>query len=387
MSHASLAIAALATGAMFLPATALAAPLTPTTPGTAVLGAEATARAAQAVAAKLIDHRVVDDFTYGPVAIYTIHVHNTGTEPTKTLNVTLPDGSVFLDREGEQALIRCLDNFMPLPPGDQATCEAYRLLTDAELRAGNTDPIDLVVTAFGADGPKVGGLHAESLPTGELGRKLTFHLVGQDVADDSSYGPVENIHFQVTNAGRVPAGFELAVYNADGQSYLDQHGDVMRLYCTDGSFTELPAGESITCIAQRRLAESEIAAGTTDVQQLQFTGWGRNSQMIPGFTTAAITFDPAMFDKTEDDDEAHEAPVDTTPAPEKPAPSPANPTTASTPAPTRTIEHPALPLPDAEHFTAGGRLPVTGSPLALLGGLAGALAGGGLVVRNWTHRL
>lgn len=97
----------------------------------------------------------VNDSTYGPSEKMKISVRNTGTTRTRYLDLQLPDGSVFVDDEGQQTFIgNCRPYALPLAPREYTTCEAYRLLTDKELAAGRTLDLDLVVVLFGNQGPK-----------------------------------------------------------------------------------------------------------------------------------------------------------------------------------------------------------------------------------------
>lgn len=105
--------------------------------------------------AKITSLGAVNDSTYGPSEKMLVSVRNTGTVRTRYLDVQLPDGSVFVDDEGQQTFIgNCRPYALPLSPGEYTTCQMYRLLTDEELAMGRTFGLDLAVVLFGDNGPK-----------------------------------------------------------------------------------------------------------------------------------------------------------------------------------------------------------------------------------------
>ncbi|GAA1389514.1 hypothetical protein [Luteococcus peritonei] len=234
------------------------------------------------------------DRSYGPIEKIDVELRNTGTKPTRYLDVQTPSGEVYLDDEGEQMFIgNCRPKAMPLRPGTATTCTMYRRLSTAELETGRLQPQRLVVVTFGDKGPKVTGLRtgAAAFDADAVhARRVEAHVATAGVRKDSSYGPVEVFKVDVKNTGWLPTRY-LDLQTPDGKVYLDAEGEQMFIgNCT----TALPLapGRSTTCDAYRRLEAAETRTGCTTPQQLVVAVFGADGPRVTGLSTGSFAFDP-----------------------------------------------------------------------------------------------
>lgn len=253
---------------------------------------------ARAASADLISSWVTNDATYGPAQIMQFRLKNTGTVATNYFDLQLADGTQFVDREGEQALIHCVDGAMPLEPGETITCNAYRLLTTKEIQRGTTDPQDVRVVLFGASGPKIPA-QVGAIATGGIGQTRELRVTNpRSTVDlhDSSYGAVEKMQFDFENSGTMPTA-TLHTVAPDGLSYIDDEGEEMLLNCQAGMFP-LEPGEKATCTQYRRLSAAEIAAGETVSQSVKFRAFGENGPVTVAPATSATRFAATSVEAT-----------------------------------------------------------------------------------------
>lgn len=365
---AALALAALPAGALLTATPALAA--TPTL--------EVDSRGSE----------VVDNAVYGPVQIMRWHFTNTGDVTTGYLDVQLPDGRVFIDDEGEQMLIRCTEWMFPLDPSESADCEAWRLLTDAEIRTGTTVEHSLDVVAFGSDGPRI-PVTVPSVATNGVGeqREVTISNPKSEVVlDDPTYGAVEIYTYTFENTGNIRTGTAHLI-GPDGNIFVDGEGEEMMGHCTEWMLPLSP-GDTATCRFFRLLTPEELANGRTDALELRFELFGTGSDLIAAPSVPSIEFGvPA------DTDPVETAPTEAAPtptAPETPAPTEAPaptgaPTSGAVPSATSIAGTAPAAAPSAGTNADGEQLAHTGgtaaTPLAAAAALAAA-AGGALVLRH-----
>lgn len=262
------------------------------------LSAAPEATEARAASADLTSSWVTNDTTYGPAQIMQFRLKNTGTIATNYFDLQLADGTQFVDREGEQALIHCVDGAMPLEPGETITSNAYRLLTTKEIQRGTTDPQDVRVVLFGASGPKIPA-QVGAIATGGIGQTRELRVTNpRSTVDlhDSSYGAVEKMQFDFENTGTMPTA-TLHTVAPDGLSYIDDEGEEMLLNCQAGIFP-LEPGEKAACTQYRRLSAAEIAAGETIPQSVKFRAFGENGPVTAAPATSTTRFAATSVEAT-----------------------------------------------------------------------------------------
>ncbi|MDZ3745929.1 hypothetical protein QP228_008080 [Pseudoglutamicibacter cumminsii] len=243
----------------------------------------------ESLGSEVVQTRVYED----PVQIMRWRFTNTGTQTTKSLDVQTPEGKIFIDEEGTQMLIRCTDWMFPLTPGLTAECEAWRRITDDEIRQGKTAKHSLNVVAFGKEGPKI-PVTVDSVSTNGLGEKQAVKITNgtsEVELNNRIYGaPVEIYTFTFENTGNVTTKSSPHLIGPDGNIFVDEEGQEMLGHCVDWMFP-LDPGYKVTCRFFRLLTPEEIEAGRTTPFELRFQLFGKDSDLIPAPSVPAVEFE------------------------------------------------------------------------------------------------
>ncbi len=252
----------------------------------------------ESLGSEVVQTRVYED----PVQIMRWRFTNTGTQTTKSLDVQTPEGKVFIDEEGTQMLIRCTDWMFPLTPGLTAECEAWRRITDDEIRQGKTAKHSLNVVAFGKEGPKI-PVMVDSVSTNGLGEKRDVKITNgtsEVELNNRTYGaPVEIYTFTFENTGNVTTKSSPHLIGPDDNIFVDEEGQEMLGHCVDWMFP-LDPGHKVTCRFFRLLTPEEVEAGRTRPLELRFQLFGKDSDLIPTPNVPAVDFEKLTEEPSEE---------------------------------------------------------------------------------------